>query len=294
MPLKEGAINEILTFATEGTEESGDLLALAEYIVSTLRRRGHQPGIAERGLQNRASRQAAHIAAGLAQFIANRYIPGVKDDGDLDKVEQGLLQAFQAVKYDVGQYVFFQDNAPRPGMVPLLGATISNFSATYPAMAEYLSTTYGQARLVTKAEYDALHVAFWHTNADGTKVGWEGVGGVNKFVWDEGADTLQVPDLAGMTMEQISDSLGVGQVHGDRTRAAVGVIRLLQFVGSAAATGVFLLGAVEARTNVGLQTDGSNLHPVTFDLSRRVPIGSNVAPRAWGSLACVYLGLPAS
>lgn len=33
---------------------------------------------------------------------------------------------------------------------------------------------------------------------------------------------------------------------------------------------------------------------VAFDLSRVAPIANQTQPRAWGALACVYLGQPAS
>ena len=59
-------------------------------------------------------------------------------------------------------------------------------------MAGYLSTPHGAARLVTLAEYEAMHTAIWHTNADGSTVGWEGIGGVAKFVWDQMNNTLKI------------------------------------------------------------------------------------------------------
>lgn len=95
MPLNENAVNEILPFAPEGVEAMGDLFTHEEYLNSLLRLRGHQPGIAERGVQNRANRQAAHMAAGAAQFLANRYAAGVRDDGDLDKVEEAWLRVIE-------------------------------------------------------------------------------------------------------------------------------------------------------------------------------------------------------
>ena len=96
MPLNEGAINEIMQFAAEGLEDAGDILSLEEYENHPMRMRGHMVGLALRELQNREARQATHMAAGLAQFIANRYAPGVVDDGDLDKVEGGLSQAIES------------------------------------------------------------------------------------------------------------------------------------------------------------------------------------------------------
>jgi hypothetical protein len=92
--------NEILQFGTGGTVEDGDVLDLATYAALGDRVNGHQPGIANRALANMIARQTAHMAAGLAQFIANRYLGGVLDDGDLDKVEAGLLAAIVAIIED--------------------------------------------------------------------------------------------------------------------------------------------------------------------------------------------------
>ena len=104
MPLNDGAINDILQFAPQGIEaDDGDLLTLASYQDSKLRLRGHQPGLAQRAVENRANRQATFMAAGLAQFVANRYAPGVVDDGDLDKVEAGLSEAIQTGVFGIGQ-----------------------------------------------------------------------------------------------------------------------------------------------------------------------------------------------
>ncbi|MCH8491437.1 MAG: hypothetical protein LAT81_16140 [Oceanicaulis sp.] len=86
-------INDILPFAPEGDEALGDLEPLATYQEHPVRRRGHQPGIALRAIENRALRQALHMAAGLARWIAGRHAPGVRDDGDLDAVVAGLAAA---------------------------------------------------------------------------------------------------------------------------------------------------------------------------------------------------------
>ena len=83
-------INEILPFCSQGVD-GRDLLAQAEYAADVQRSIGHQPGIARQGLANKQARQAAHMAAGMAQFLARRYAAGVKDDGDLDKIETALL-----------------------------------------------------------------------------------------------------------------------------------------------------------------------------------------------------------
>jgi hypothetical protein len=86
-------INEILAFAQDGTVEHGDVMLLADYLADAQRTSGHQPGIARQKLMNTTLRQVTHMAAGVAQFIANRYVPGVVDDGDLAKIETGLTAA---------------------------------------------------------------------------------------------------------------------------------------------------------------------------------------------------------
>ncbi|MBD5416940.1 MAG: hypothetical protein HDR50_04630, partial [Desulfovibrio sp.] len=92
----EDTINEILPFCAQG-QEGRDLLSQAEYAVDMQRNVGHQPGIARAKLANKQARQASHVVAGLAQFLARRYAPGVLDDGDLDKVEAALVAALDAV-----------------------------------------------------------------------------------------------------------------------------------------------------------------------------------------------------
>lgn len=86
-------INEILAFAADGTVENGDVMLLEDYLADAQRSSGHQPGIARQDLMNTNLRQVTHMAAGLAQFIANRYASGVVDDGDLAKIEAGLTAA---------------------------------------------------------------------------------------------------------------------------------------------------------------------------------------------------------
>ena len=194
----------------------------------------------------------------------------------------------------VGGIRFFEDEAPRAGYVPCLGTTISNFSTTYPEMAAYLSTPYGAARLVTLAQYNALHTAIWATLADGSTVGWNGIGGVTKFVWDKAADTLKMPDLQEMFRSSTGASLGVGGVHGDKIRNIIAVHPGDSRDGFGA-----LSGAVYSSYNPYLVSNTSGgsqfwMYPTSFDVSRIVPVGNANKPRAWGALACAYLGTPAS
>lgn len=356
--------NDILPFGVDASEARGDLLTLEEYLNDRQRLIGHQPGIGRRELANRQARQASHMAAGLAQFIANRFAGGVRDDGDLAAVETGLAEAVQesvlweelpitwkptanyripkivlgsdgklylwkkasgpavagvgakdptvpanalywldyaasitpppAEKYDIAQYTWFEDDMPRAGFFSCLGGVVPNFAAKYPKAAAYFNTTYGKKRLVTQAQYDALHVAIWHTNADGTKIGWNGIGGVNKFVWDKAKDTLRLPDLAGMTPEQVGyvDSLGVGGVRGDVQRLLVGRYGRLIVTGMNLPPDGPFNGAIANAVQLG--SGGANLYAGEFDSSRVVPTGPrNHGPR-YISDARVYLGNPLS
>lgn len=83
-------VQEILPFCSRGID-GRDLLSLEEYQADVQREIGHQPGIARSQFANRQARQTSHICAGLAQFLARRYAPGVKDDADLDKIETALV-----------------------------------------------------------------------------------------------------------------------------------------------------------------------------------------------------------
>lgn len=194
--------------------------------------------------------------------------------------------------YRLCQYDWFEDDMPRAGFFSCLGGVVTNFAATYPKAAAYFNTTYGKKRLVTQAQYDALHVYSWHTKADGTKVGWEGIGGVAKFVWDKAKDTLRLPDLAGMTPEQVGylDSLGVGAVHGDGIRNITGSKDWLS------AAGRDSRGALiwTVQTGVIRNPAGANdlYGSLTVDASRVVPIAATNQIRAWISDARVYLGQP--
>ena len=106
-------INDILPFCDQGVD-GRDLLAQEDYAADAQRRIGHQPGIARQELANKQARQAAHMAAGLAQFLARRYAPGVRDDGDLDALEA----AFAAVMLRVAEQ-------GRPGLVAPDGTSLT-------------------------------------------------------------------------------------------------------------------------------------------------------------------------
>lgn len=235
-------------------------------------------------------------APGLATLLQ----PGlVMPDGTTISVDTaGKLSVIAQQRMDpVGGIRFFEDEQPRPGYVPCMATTISNFSTTYPEMAAYLSTPYGAARLVTLAQYNALHTATWATLADGTTVGWNGIGGVTKFVWDKAADTLKMPDLQEMFRSSTGAALGVGVAQGDTIRNAIGTAYFTAggangYLSSEGYSGVFTRGAQGGGKSLAY-AEASYPSGVSINLSRAVPTGAVNAPRRWGALACCYLGQPA-
>ena len=383
----ENIINDILPFCAQGVD-GRDLLAQSDYAADVQRTIGHQPGIARQELANKQARQASHIAAGLAQFLARRYAPGVKDDGDLDRIESAIVEAIYAIAgpkpprlgvcataastsakevsiedfsldpgvsvqivfsavntastptlnvagtgakpitysgvapevgqlaqgqvytliysgsqwqiiggmspYPIGQYTWWEDGLVRPGFQPANANIVSNFAATYPQMAAYLSTAHGANRcFASLAEYEAAHAATWATLADGSKVGWENIGGVAKFFWNKSADTLLMPDLTEMTRFMAGASLGVGAVQGDAIREIYGDISGAITYLARNTTGTAVFNVTDGLPQ-GQGGGSGGWGGVAFRASRVVPVGSANAPRRWGALACCYLGQPTS
>lgn len=310
MPLKNGAINEILQFAAEALEDAGDVLPLEAYKNHPMRLRGHMAGLALRELQNREARQATHVAAGLAQFIANRYAPGVRDDGDLDKIEQGLLEVLTALinaaippapkleKYDLCEFYYFRHPSLKPGFQPAQGGLLANAATLYPEAWAYLQTVEGQKLCKSEAEWQAMTTATWATLADGSKVGWNGIGGAPYYAPNTATGALRLPDLRGMYAEAAGfDALGVGGAQGDQGRKVYGAI---DATGHSFAwsdrniTGAFALRERPGASGGNVFNAHSSNYFVDFDSARIQPVGSANAPRRWGALACCYLGTPAS
>lgn len=230
--------------------------------------------------------------------------PGlVMPDGTTITIDaNGKISAAKASQYELGEVYYFRHPTLRPGFQPCQGGIITDAATKYPQMWAYLQTAEGQLLLKTEADWQAMSTATWATLADGTKVGWNGIGGAPYFVQDLGVGTLRMPDLRGMYAEAAGfDSLGVGGVHGDVIRNIKGAPKrtdgLYPFVTSLPAGTVVADGALTVRvgpnfTNSGTTT-GSPWGVVELDASRTVPTGNANKPRAWGALACAYLGTPA-
>lgn len=88
------ATNEILPFA--GNNTGTNLLTQSEYDSDAQRLIGHQPGIARSKLENKVLRQASLLAAGVAQFLADKQLTNVTDLLTKEEIAAMLVQAISA------------------------------------------------------------------------------------------------------------------------------------------------------------------------------------------------------
>lgn len=194
----------------------------------------------------------------------------------------------------LGEFYYFRHPSLRTGFAPCQGGILANAVTQHPEIWAYLQTAEGQLLLKTEAEWQAMSTATWATLADGTKVGWNGIGGVPYYVQDLATGTLRLPDLRGMYAEAAGfDSLGAGGVHGDALPAslrgsAAGAFR----GGGQTASGIFKNNGL-----IGWQVryqDNPDFFNLWFDVAQVYATAAKNQPRAWGALACAYLGTPAS
>ena len=214
---------------------------------------------------------------------------GVKPDGTTITVDgAGAISAKQQDRYELCEFYYFRHPVLRPGFQPAQGGIITDAATQYPEAWAYLKTAEGQRLCLTESEWQAMSTAYFYTLADGTKIGWNGIGGVPFLAPNMATGDLRMPDLRGMYMEAAGfDSLDVGSVHGDVERNKTGTLGfLLSFPGSGA---FYISGETRLLAATGTYY---TWREATMDTSRVVPVGNKNAPRAFGVLPCVYLGVP--
>lgn len=209
--------------------------------------------------------------------------------GLLETMQNMINDAFAAyTPYDICEFYYFRKPDLKPGFKLADGSLLANATSCYPEAWAYLQTEEGKKLCKTETEWQAMNTAIWHTNADGTKIGWNGVGGVPYYVTDKESGTLRLPDLRGMYAEAAGlNTLKVGDMHGDAVRDITGSFYII-----GGGTGSFS-GAFEAgpKSWYCIEAPHSSTEPgVKFSASRVVPTANQNQPRAWGALACVYLG----
>ena len=203
--------------------------------------------------------------------------------------------------YELCEFYFFRHPTLRPGFQPAQGGLLQNAATLYPEAWAYLQTAEGKKLCTTEEQWQAMTTATWGTLADGSTVGWNGIGGAPYYAPNTATGALRLPDLRGMYAEAAgSDSLDVGGVHGDGMREIFGDFHPRPSVGGGVSVEI-LSGAfafVAGGNSWGYCTAASGrantAQHVSMRASRVAPVANKNAPRAWGALACVYLGKPAS
>ena len=206
----------------------------------------------------------------------------------------GAARADKTERYELCEFYYFRHPTLKPGFQTAQGGLLANAATLYPEAWAYLQTAEGQKLCKTEAQWQALTTATWATLADGTKVGWNGIGGAPFYAPNTATGALRLPDLRGMYAEAAGfDSLGVGAVHGDGIREIIGQ------VASAGAYAFHPDGASGAFAPAGLsgptptpQSGSGGRGSLRMTASRVVPVANKTQTRAYGALACVYLGLP--
>lgn len=194
-------------------------------------------------------------------------------------------------------------STPPAGFVPCTGTLINNAATLYPRAYAFLQTAEGQDLCVAEATWQSMSTAVYYTDAAGNQYGWDGVGGVCKFVIDTAAGTIRVPDLRGLHQEAAGyNSLAVGQVARDEMREISGGIIIPTETYSNtglyinAQSGVFKIVAAEQlpyRTidaSAARVASGNVTNTITFNIPRVAPTGPRTSPARYGVLPCVYLG----
>ena len=223
--------------------------------------------------------------------VATPQIPGTlrPDNVTIILGDNGLISA----GFQLCEFYYFRHPTLKRGMQQAQGGLIADAATKWAQAWEYLQTSEGRLLCCTEAEWQAKTRETWATLGDGTKVGWGGIGGAPYYVQDLSAGTLRLPDLRGMFAEASGfDGLTPGAVHGDAIRNLLGWINLETRVFGSAGTNVLFPsdgGSYWEGTQHGGQNDG-----ISLNAARQVPTANKNQPRAWGALACCYLGQPSA
>lgn len=217
---------------------------------------------------------------------------GVQDTNNDEYWRRLVPEEKKIEKYDICEFYYFRNPTLRAGFQPCQGGVLTNVDTLYPSTWDYLQTASGQLLTISEAQWQAMTVAQWGSGTN--KASWGGIGGAPFFVLNTSARTLRLPDLRGMSMEASGDGLTVGAAHGDAVRNFPGVFSFESQVagptGTPTFTPPFSYHADYTRNHlVGAGGVGWN-HEVLFDPSSATPTANRVQTRAWGALACVYLG----
>ena len=288
--------NEILPFAPQATVALSEILSLAEYTADSQRLRGNQPGIARLELVNTVLKQTSHMTAGLAQFIANRYDGGVKDDGNLDAVESGLQAAIMSLVSGVTDPLSKTLATLEAIRKSWIGAPRYHRSTVLPP--DYAWVNGDLILFEDRPEFEEVYLAggfegmLLEANATSEQI----AANLGKFRKHPNGLGLYLPSCGEQFFRAWTGrSREAGSWATDQMRAITGVGAEGLTDAAAHITGAFFSSyAVKVGGFVGA-TETSAVYACAnaFDSSRVVPTGPvTVPPHVWQPII-LYLGLPA-
>lgn len=216
--------------------------------------------------------------------------------GSNPTVWSDLFEALAAMNgngvYELCEFYYFRHPTLRPGFQPAQGGLLANAATLYPKAWAYLQSSEGQKLCKTEAEWQAMTRATWATLADGTQIGWNGIGGAPFYAPNLSTGALRLPDLRGMYAEAAGfDALGVGGVHGDAVRNITGEFEVTLFAVGHTGMSYGVFSAPQRKYPGGAaHSEETSLSPYGFNSARVVPTAAKNQPRAWGAFPCVYLG----
>lgn len=236
---------------------------------------------------------AAQNAALQAQNEAATAFQGVQQLTSRIAALEDLQAQLQMVLPKIGDIMYFLNPTLRQGYQPCYGGVIENIDTAYPQAWAFFQTEEGQEMCCSEAEWQEMTQDTWHTLADNTEIGWDGIGGAPKFVLDTTANTLRLPDLRGMIPVAAggTGNPSVGEAAGDRMRNLYG------YIGFTFATADYNGGALftpfkNNPSNVSSGNTAYYFYNNLFNASKVVPTGSDFAPKRFGALPCAWLGIP--
>lgn len=202
-------------------------------------------------------------------------------------------------KYELCEFYLHRHPDPAAGMVPLDGSVIENAANIYPEAWAKLQTSWGQKLCKTESEWQELSTKTYYTLADGTKVGFNGIGGVGYYSLNTATGSIRMPDIRGqffgaagagsLNVPGVSLIDSIREIAGHWGNAASNVAGIhaistgacLWYINGATNRDIFEL------VNIGSANPG-------IKASRVHPVSESVRPKSIGMLACAWMGVPAN
>lgn len=209
----------------------------------------------------------------------------IKDTNNPHKTKAGDVGAYTKEETDAriaalnvlvypGAFHSFHELSPLDGWMVRNGAILPNADENYPELWAALKQTKNLWKTISESAWQEMSALAG------------GIGGSPRFVLDDSAKTIRLPDTRGDYEEGAGfDGLSVGDWHGDGIRNITGRFGVYSPVYGDGR--LFTPGTYQAG---GVDSDGAGNKWISMDVSRVVPTANKNQPRGFGMLPCVYVG----